>query len=234
VNEIPEHTRQLPFHLMSPQVTEQATAYAEAHTTPRSAAVEALAQETTTTTATPQMMGGAVEARLLEGLLVATQARHVLEIGTFTGATALALAEALPADARLTTIESDEELAAMARRHLDASPHGGKVDLRLGDAREILAELDGPFELVFIDAWKQDYVDYYEATLPKLADRGLIVADNVVWWGLPFQPDADDPETEGVRRFVAHVLQDPRTHNALLTVGDGLMVIWKTSEEETR
>jgi caffeoyl-CoA O-methyltransferase len=179
-------------------------------------------------------MGGAVEARLLEGLLVATQARHVLEIGTFTGATALALAEALPAGARLTTIEADEELGAVARRHLDASPHGGKVDLRLGDARKILTELDGPFELVFIDAWKQDYVDYYEATLPKLADRGLIVADNVVWWGLPFQPDADDPETEGVRRFVAHVLQDPRTHNALLTVGDGLMVIWKTSEEETR
>ena len=227
------HVHDLPLDLMAPQVTAGAAAWAEEHTSPRSAAVAAVAEETQTATPTPQMMGGAIEARLLEGLIVAIRARNVLEIGTFTGATALALAEALPAEGRLTTLEFDEELAAIARRHLEASPHGAKVDLRVGDARQIVPELEGPFDLVFIDAWKQHYVDYYEAVVPKLAEHGLIVADNVVWYGLPFQPDANDAETEGVRRFVAHVQRDSRTHNALLTVGDGLLVVWKAPEEET-
>ena len=221
------HVRERRVDLMAAQVTDAATAYADDHTTPRSPAVEAVAQETAATSSAARMLGGLVESRLLEAFVVATRARRVLEVGTFTGGTALTLAEALPDDGRLTTVEVDEDLAAGARRHFDASPHGHKVELLVGDAREIVATLDGPFDLVFVDAWKRHYVDYYETIVPKLADHGVLVADNVIWSGLPFHPEARDAETEGVRRFVAHVQADPRTRNALLTVGDGLMVVWK-------
>jgi caffeoyl-CoA O-methyltransferase len=151
----------------------------------------------------------------------------VLEVGTFTGYGALAIAARLPADGRVTTIESDEEYAALAREHFAASPHADRIDLRVGDAREIVPALDGPFDLVFIDAWKPDYAHYYEAVLPKLADRGLIVCDNVLWSGSVLDEDDDSENTRALRAFNDHVQADVGVHNALLTVGDGLMVIWR-------
>jgi caffeoyl-CoA O-methyltransferase len=226
------HNRGIDASLMRPQVEAKAEAYADEWTTPPSAAVTAVLEETQASTPFPQMAGGLKEARLLQGLMLANGARQVLELGTFTGATALALAEALPADGRLTTIEFDDSVGDIAARHIAASPHADRIDFRRGDAREIVQTLDGPFDLVFIDAWKQHYIDYYEALLPKLSPRGLIVADNVIWYGLPFHPDAHDDETQGVRRFVRHVQEDPRTRNVLLTVGDGLLLIWRESEEE--
>jgi caffeoyl-CoA O-methyltransferase len=212
--------------LMRPQVSEEAERYADSYTTPPSAAVAALLAETQEVTPFPIMAGGIKEARLLQALVALMDARRVLEIGTFTGATALALAEALPAEGQVVTIESDESVAEVARRHFDASPHGAKVELHLGDARQIVTSLSGPFDLVFIDAWKQHYIDYYEATLPKLSERGVIVADNVIWYGLPFNSAATDAETEGVRAFVEYVNADDRTRQVLLTVGDGLLLIW--------
>jgi caffeoyl-CoA O-methyltransferase len=213
--------------LMRPQVEANAEEYASAWTTPPSRAVEQALDDTRQRMPHPEMAGGLKEARLLQGLMFANRARNVLELGTFTGATALALAEALPADGRLTTIEFDDATADIAERHIAASEHAAKIDLRRGDAREIVRSLDGPFDLVFIDAWKQHYIEYYEELLPKLSDRGVVVADNVIWFGLPFHPDAHDDETEGVRRFVRHVQDDPRTRNVLLTVGDGLLLIWR-------
>jgi caffeoyl-CoA O-methyltransferase len=215
-----------PIELLRPQVAAEAERYADTYTTGASPAVAALLAETQEVTPVPMMAGGIKEARLLEALVWVMRARNVLEIGTFTGATALSLAEALPSDGRVTTIEVDETVASVARRHFDASPHGAKIDSRLGDAREIINTLDGPFDLVFIDARKQEYIEYYEAVLPKLSERGLIVADNVVWYGLPFNPEATDRETEGVRAFVEHVKSDARTRQVVLTVGDGLMLIW--------
>jgi caffeoyl-CoA O-methyltransferase len=214
------------MELMKAQVSAEAERYADTYTTGPSAAVSALLAETQEVTPVPIMAGGIKEARLLEALVVVMGARSVLEIGTFTGATALALAEALPSDGRVTTIEVDDAVASVARRHFDASPHGAKIDLRLGDAREILETLDGPFDLVFVDALKAQYIEYYEAVLGKLSERGLIVADNIVWYGLPFNPEAIDRETQGVRAFVEHVRSDERTRQVLLTVGDGLLLIW--------
>ena len=216
------------MELMKAQVSAEAERYADTFTTGPSAAVSALLAETQEVTPVPIMAGGIKEARLLEALVVVMGARSVLEIGTFTGATALALAEVLPSHGRVTTIEVDEAVASVARRHFDASPHGVKIDLRLGDARAILESLDGPFDLVFIDALKAQYIEYYEAVLGKLSPRGLIVADNVVWYGLPFNPQATDRETEGVRAFVEHVRSDERTRHVLLTVGDGLLLIWRS------
>jgi len=221
-----EDIRGTDVSLMRPQVSAEAEQYANTYTTPPSAAVAALLAETQRVTPHPIMAGGIKEARLLQALVRLMNARDVLEVGTFTGATALAIAEALPDGGRLTTIEMDDAVASVARRHFDGSEHGEKIELLMGDAREILGTLEGPFDLIFLDALKQQYIEYYDVLLPKLAERGVIAADNVVWFGLPWNPEATDPETEGVRAFVEHVRSDPRTRQVVLTVGDGLMLIW--------
>ncbi len=173
------------------------------------------------------MMSGVPEARLLEALIVAGGARAVLEIGTFTGFGALAMAAALPEGGRVTTLEVDEDTAAAALRHITASPHAERIELIVGDALSTLATLDGPFDLVYIDAWKSDYPAYYDAVVPKLAPRGVIVADNLFRGGLALDAGADDESTVGIREFAARVQADERVHNVLLSVGDGLMLAWR-------
>lgn len=201
--------------------------YAIEHTSGPEPPVAALRAETETTMPSPQMAGGRVEARLLEALVVATRATRVLEIGTFTGVSALSMASRLPPDGRVVTIEANEETAAVARRHFEDSPWGDRIELLLGDALELVHEVEGPFDLVWVDAWKRDYAAYYEAVLPKLADHGVIVADNVLRHGTVVEPDTDDEDAIALRSFADLVEADPRVHNALLTVGDGLLVIWK-------
>jgi caffeoyl-CoA O-methyltransferase len=208
-------------------VAPEAKRYAREHTTPPDPALVAVRTETEATMPVPQMAGGVVEARFLEALVVAAGARHVLEIGTFTGYTALSLAAVLPDGGTVTTLERDERHASVARRHFEASPHADRIELVLGDALESLASLPGPFDLVFVDAWKADYPKYYEAVLPKLADRGLIVADNMLWGGSVLDETATDDDTLGLRGFADLVQADPRVHNALLTIGDGLLLVWK-------
>jgi len=208
-------------------IERRAAAYALAHTTPPSPEVAALRAETERTMPRPQLSAGLVEARLLEALVVATRATRVLDVGTFTGASALSVASRLPPGGKVLTLEADASAAAIARRHFDASDHRDRIELVVGDARESIRQVEGPFELVFIDAWKRDYAAYYEAVLPKLADNGLIVADNVLWRGLVFDPPPDDGEAIAVAHFADLVQRDERVDNALLTVGDGLLLVWK-------
>ena len=208
--------------MVDPRIDE----YAVAHTTPPRDEVAALRDEVATMPV-PGLAGGVVEVKLLEALVVATRARRVLEIGTFVGVTALSIAVLLPADGEVVTLEIDRKSAGIARRRFAASPHGDRIRLIEGDARESLATLEGPFDLVFIDAWKRDYPAYYEAVLPKLADHGVIVADNVLWQGRVLDQGATDEDTVALRRFADQVQADPRVDNALLTVADGLLVIWK-------
>jgi caffeoyl-CoA O-methyltransferase len=125
------------------------------------------------------------------------------------------------------TLEGDEEVAAIARRHIDDSSWRDRIELVLGDAREAVLLVDGPLDVVFIDAWKRDYIHYYEVVLPKLADHGVIVADNVLRSGSVVDPETDDEDTLALRAFADLVQADERVDNALLTVGDGLLVIWK-------
>jgi len=205
----------------------QAEEYALAHTTAPPSELAALRAETEATMPVPQMAGGVIEARLLEALVVATGARHVLEIGTFTGYSALSMAAVLPDAGKVTTLERDERAASIARRHVEASPYAGRIELLMGDALELIPTLPGPFDLVFIDASKREYIEYYESVLPKLGDGGLIVADNMLWGGDALDPDATDPDTVGIRTFADHVQADTRVRNTLLTVGDGLLLIWK-------
>ncbi len=208
--------------MVDPRIDE----YAIAHTTAPRAEVAALRAEAARLP-DPEMAGGLVEVKLLEALVVAARARRILEIGTFVGVTALSLAALLPEDGELVTLEIDPDNAAIARRHFATSRHGARIRLIEGDAHESLATLEGPFDVVFIDAWKSDYPNYYEAVLPKLADHGVIVADNVLPRGLVLDPGASDEDTAALRRFADQVQADPRVDNALLTVADGLLVIWK-------
>jgi caffeoyl-CoA O-methyltransferase len=217
---------------VSDLIASAAARYAAEHTTPFEHQIAAAAAWTQGNAPAPQMMSGLAEARLLEALIVAGGARHVLEIGTFTAVGALTMAAALPADGRVTTLEVDEDIAAVARRHIDASPNGGRVELIVGNALETIGGLEGPFDLVYIDAWKADYPAYYEAVLPKLADRGVIVADNLFLGGAAIDRGADDESTAGIREFAQKVQQDERVHNVMLTIGDGMMLAWQRPADE--
>lgn len=174
------------------------------------------------------MLSGQVEGVLLQTLLRAMGARRVLEIGTFTGAAALVLAEALPADGQVITCELDPEAIAVARRFFARSPHGQKIELREGLALATLATLDGPFDLVFIDADKENYTAYYEASLPLLAPHGIIAVDNVLWSGRVLDPR--EPRDHAIVAFNNHVRADPRVTCVLLTVRDGVMLIQRRAE----
>jgi caffeoyl-CoA O-methyltransferase len=208
------------------QISAAAEDFAAAHTTPFDGALAAASDWTRDNTSWPGMMAGLPEARLLEALIVVSGARSVLELGTFTGVGALAMAAALPAGGSVITLESDPDNAAVARRHIAASPLGDRIELIEGDAREMLPRLPGSFDLVWIDAWKVDYPRYLDLVLPKLAPRGIIVADNLFRDGATLSPTTDDEATRGVRDFARRVQEHERLHNVLLTVGDGLLLAW--------
>jgi caffeoyl-CoA O-methyltransferase len=199
--------------------------YAEEHTTPPDERLARLAEETRTTLDWPQMLTGAVEGRLLETLVFATGARELLELGTYSGYSALAMAPALAPGGRIVSCELDPERAAFAQRHVDASPYADRIEIRLGPAIETIATLDGPFDLVFVDADKPSYGDYYDAVLPKLAERGLIVVDNTLWSGRVLDPEVDDESTSALRAFNARVRADERVVCTMLTVRDGVTLI---------
>ena len=208
-------------------VSPGADAYAAAHTTPFTGELAAAAEWTAGNMPWPQMMAGRPEARLLEALIVAGGAQRVLEFGTFTGVGALALAAALPEGGRVTTLEIDPEMAAIARRHFAASPVGDRIDLIVGDALTTLEGLDGPFDLVWIDAQKTEYTAYYEAVVPKLSSRGVIAADNLFMDGAALSPSRSDSATQAILEFARHVQEDERVHNVLLTIGDGVLLAWR-------
>lgn len=200
--------------------------FAAAHTTPFAGALAAASEWTRANTSWPEMMAGLSEARLLEALIVTSGARLVLELGTFTGVGALAMAAALPAGGRVMTLERDPDNAAAARRHIASSGLADRIELIEGDARETLQAIPGPFDLVWIDAWKADYPRYLDLVLPRLAPRGIIVADNLFRDGDTLPPAADDEGTRGMLEFARRVQEDERLHNVLLTVGDGVLLAW--------
>jgi len=186
--------------------------YAVEQTTPEEPYLRRLREETFADLSSPQMLSGPVVGRLLEFLVWALRPQLILEIGTYSGYSALSMGRALPPGGRIITLEADPERAAFARRHIERH---GRISVREGDALETIGALDGPFDLVFIDANKDGYVDYYEAVLPKLAPHGMIVADNTL----------GHERNEDLARFNEHVAADERTVQVLLTVRDGVTLI---------
>jgi O-methyltransferase len=202
--------------------------YAEAHSTPDGDLFERLAAETREKTTAPQMMVGRLEGRFLGVLVHTIRARRVLELGTFTGYSSISMALALPPGGRVLSCDVNEETTSIAQRYAEEAGVSDRIDYRLGPALETIATLDGPFELVFIDADKPNYVNYYEATLPLLAEGGLMVVDNTLWSGRVVDADDQEETTRAIRALNDHVLADPRVENVLLTVRDGMNLVWRT------
>ncbi len=200
-------------------------AYAEAHTTAPPPYLEQLAEELRATLAFPGMMVGRLEGRFLEMLTFALGADHVLEIGTFGGYSALSMAPGLAPGGRITTLEISPAHAEFARRHIGTSPYADQIEVLVGPAIETLATLDGPFDLVFIDADKAGYPAYFEAVLPKLARNGLIAADNTLWSGRILAEDDTSEDTVALRRFNDALAVDPRVVAVQTTVRDGVTLI---------
>jgi caffeoyl-CoA O-methyltransferase len=201
--------------------------YCAEHSTAPSPLLDELEAHTRAHCANPQMLVGALEGALLRLLAKISGARRVLEIGLYTGYSALTLAEALPEDGTVLSCEIDAGNAAIARSFFDRSPHGGKITIALGPALDTLAGLapDATFDLVFIDADKENYSGYYEAILPRLESGGLIVADNVLWSGAVLDPKR--PSDRALAAFNDRVRSDPRVEAVMLTVRDGVTVARK-------
>jgi caffeoyl-CoA O-methyltransferase len=195
--------------------------YVEELSSPHEDLLAELSAETADVLGMTQMLTGPVAGRFLELLVWFGRPERVLEIGTFSGHSALAMAAALPEGGRIDACELDSKRAAFAQRYFDRSPHGSKITLHVGPAIETIDSLDGEFDLVFIDADKEGYVGYYEAVLPRLSERGLIVADNTLWSGRVL--DGEGPLVQ----FNDHVAADPRTVQVILSVRDGMSLIRK-------
>ena len=208
-------------------VPQKIEGYCLHHTTACDKLLRELENYTQRYCADAQMLIGPHEGALLAMLVRLTGARRILEIGCFTGYSALCMAEALPRNGRLTTCEIKPEHAEIAQSFFGRSPHGRKIKLRLGPALETLAGLPGSasFDFVFLDADKENYVNYYEAVLPRLRPGGLIVADNVLWSGRVLAPKKKTDRA--VVAFNKHVRRDPRVECVMLPVRDGVSLIRK-------
>jgi caffeoyl-CoA O-methyltransferase len=208
---------------MSFLVEEQLEEYAEAHSTEPDPLLAELAEETRATMAAPQMLTGPIEGRFLELLVAGLGARRVLEIGTFTGYSALSMAAALPPEGHIDTLDIEPKHAEVAQRYFDRSPHGSKITLHLGPALETIEALEGEFDFVFIDADKENYDAYYEAVLPRLAERGLIAIDNTLWSGRVLDPQ--DENTKKIAALNDKLAADERVVAVQLTVRDGITLV---------
>jgi predicted O-methyltransferase YrrM len=200
-------------------------AFAEAHTTQPSPLLVELAGETRATLPIPEMLTGPVEGRFLELLVFSSGARRVLEIGTYSGYSALSMAAGLAEGGHIDTCEIEERHAEVAKRYIARSPYADRITVHLGPALETVAQLEGPYDVIFVDADKIGYDAYYEAVLPKLAPRGLIAFDNMLQSGRV----VDDPDSgEGTRAIVAlnrKLRDDPRVVSVVLTVRDGVTLV---------
>jgi len=201
-------------------------AYAEEHSSPDGELFQRLAAETREKSEAPQMMVGLLEGQFLGALVRSTRAKRILELGTFTGYSSISMALALPPDGRVVTCDVNEETTAIARRYAEEAGVADRIEYRLGPALDSIAALEGEFDLVFIDADKPNYVNYYEAAVPRLAPNGLIVLDNTLWSGRVADPQEDDENTRAIRAVNERVRDDPRVRNVLLTVRDGMNLVW--------
>lgn len=197
--------------------------YAEAHTTLLPAYLRALDAEARETLPYPSMLSGVLVGGLLATLVAAARPRLVVEVGTYAGFSALAMAEALPPDGRIVTLEIEPEHAAFAQRHVDASPHAGRIEIRVGPAIDALETIGEPVDFAFIDADKTSYPAYYEALVPKLSACGIIAIDNTLRGGRVVDP-ADD-SARAMAAFNDQVLADERTVSVLLPVRDGVTLV---------
>ena len=199
--------------------------YCQERSTPVSALLNELEAETYARVENPQMLIGPIEGTFLRLLVKLLGARRVVEIGTFTGYSALIMAEGLPEDGHLITLDIDEEVVIIARKYWDRSPHGNKIESVIGPGLDSLENISPPLDLVFIDADKENNLGYWEACVPKLRPGGLIITDNVLWSGKVLDPV--ESSDLALVEFNERVKNDQRMESVMLTVRDGLTVSMK-------
>lgn len=199
--------------------------YALRHTTPEPRYLADLAEETRKVSDEPYMMVGPLEGRLLAMIVHMIRPRLVLEIGTFTGYSALSMASALPSDGRIITCEIDPAYAEIARTRIAASPWANQVEVRVGPAMETVAALDGPFDFVFVDAHKTGYLDYFRALVPKVSDTGVLAFDNTLHLGQVISEAPRSTEIAAIKEFNEVIQDDPRVEQVVLTVRQGITLI---------
>ncbi len=202
--------------------------YIVAHTQDENEILAELNRETYAKILTPRMLSGHLQGQALRMFSHMIQPKRILEIGTYTGYSALCLADGLTEDGKLHTIDINEELAEMINRYIDKSGLSNKIVTHIGNAVEIIPNLNETFDVVFIDADKENYPNYFDLTIDKVRKGGFIIADNVLWSGKVIEEvDPKDEETQAILRYNDKVHNDPRVENVLLPIRDGLMVCRK-------
>ncbi len=214
---------------MNRLLTANIEAYAQAHSMPESDLCRALREETQQSMQCPQMVVGPLEGAFLKMMTQLVQATSVLEIGMFTGYSALCFAEALPANGTVLTCEIDEKPAALARQYFARSSVGKKIEIRMGPALDTMRRLTAPFDLIFIDADKINYVNYYRRSLDLLSPQGVILIDNVLWDGDVLKQPPPDEKTAAIQELNRVVAADPLVTAVLVTIRDGVLVVRKRS-----
>lgn len=213
---------------MHAEITQAIEEYCEAHSKPESPLLYALNRETHLKVLRPRMLSGHLQGKLLTMLSKMIQPKAILEVGTYTGYAALCLAEGLAPEGQLHTIEVDAELEEIIINYFAQSPRATQMHLHIGDALQIIPTLNETWDLVFIDADKEDYIAYYEAVLPHVRRGGIILVDNVLWSGKVLQEvKGNDKDTRALMQFNDYIVQDERVDNFLLPFRDGIMCIEK-------
>jgi caffeoyl-CoA O-methyltransferase len=227
-NEFPDHLLCAFFlegYLMKPMVLPNIEAYAEAHSLAESDICRRLREETHRTMDCPQMVVGPLEGAFLKVMAMTVGAKRILEIGTFTGYSALCFAETIPDEGEVITCDIDPQSTALAKKYWAESPYGTKIHLRLAPALETLSDLSGLFDLIFIDADKANYVKYFQRALDLIAPTGVILIDNVLWSGEVLKSPPPDSNSEAIQELNRLVHAEPRVSAVLLTIRDGVFLI---------
>lgn len=209
---------------------EELNNYIEAHATAENALLKHINRDTHANVLLPRMLSGHLQGRVLSMLSHMIQPKVILEIGTFTGYSALCLAEGLQKDGKLITLDVNEELEKRVRGYFDQSEYKHQIDYRIGKALDIIPELEGPFDIVFIDADKINYPNYYNLVFNKVAKGGYIIGDNVLWSGKVAQVDTlkkIDKDTQAILDFNKMIHDDPRVQEVIFPIRDGLMIARK-------
>lgn len=200
--------------------------YIEEHTTQESDLLKKINRDTHAQVLMSRMLSGQVQGRFLSMMSKLVKPKTILEIGTYTGYSAICLAEGLQPSGKLITIDVNEELESRVRKYFDESGFGDKIDFKIGDARKIIPTLTETLDLVFIDADKENYSVYFDLVIDKVSSGGLILADNVLWSGKVVEPKPDK-DTKAIIEFNKKVQNDPRVQNVLMPLRDGVMMALK-------
>ncbi len=210
-------------------ITEELERYIAEHSEEEDGVLKELSRETHLKMLHPRMLSGHIQGKILKFIAQMMRPSRILELGTYTGYSAICLAQGLSPEGKLITIDSNDEVQTLAEKYFKKSGLSHQIQMLIGDASALIQDLDEPFDLVFIDADKAQYLDYYEKVLPKVRKGGLIIADNVLWSGKVIEQNIknNDYFTKGILTFNDFVQKDDRVWNFILPIRDGMMMMIK-------